>query len=248
MYFHTRPTVMFQSTRPRGARLSFRDFHELDVGFNPRAHAGRDKSGAGSFSRFFTFQSTRPRGARLPGIIDTGIVPPFQSTRPRGARPYGNRRRPGRDIVSIHAPTRGATLDAHESVGTCPFQSTRPRGARQCKMVSLAVMNMFQSTRPRGARLSERLDLSKYGLFQSTRPRGARPVAGIGIGGQVMFQSTRPRGARLVSTERPGTARAVSIHAPTRGATNLAVYGKRVGTVSIHAPTRGATRERPQLN
>ena len=57
--------MVFQSTRPRGAR-----------------HA-RGRAAA----RTIEFQSTRPRGARLGlnfGITDKAS---FQSTRPRGARP-----------------------------------------------------------------------------------------------------------------------------------------------------------------
>jgi len=75
----------------------------------------------------------------------------FQSTRPCGARPvasgipaimgsFNPRARAGRDspvggssvgcIVSIHAPVRGATLDAAVTVFDAQFQSTRPCGAR----------------------------------------------------------------------------------------------------------------------
>ena len=57
--------VLFQSTRPRGARLGV-----------PLAALG-----------FTEFQSTRPRGAR-PNAFDFQFVTfQFQSTRPRGARP-----------------------------------------------------------------------------------------------------------------------------------------------------------------
>ncbi len=34
--------MKFQSTRPRGARLEEQGFTEEDLGFNPRARAGRD--------------------------------------------------------------------------------------------------------------------------------------------------------------------------------------------------------------
>ena len=78
--------AMFQSTRPRGARLMVLSSLVGHMGFNPRAHAGRDLSNwytspddtrfnprahAGRDSRLFIitwrlfwFQSTRPRGAR----------------------------------------------------------------------------------------------------------------------------------------------------------------------------------------
>src|SRR5690606_37574166 len=78
------------------------------------------------------FQSTRPRGARRHKATPDICRHKFQSTRPRGARPLGSptlpystgfnpRAHAGRDLlsrcrhtqagsVSIHAPTRGATI------------------------------------------------------------------------------------------------------------------------------------------
>ena len=58
------PSPLFQSTRPRGARL------------RRRSDGGRPK----------TFQSTRPRGARPSTRCGAGCLMWFQSTRPRGAR------------------------------------------------------------------------------------------------------------------------------------------------------------------
>ena len=55
-----------------------------------------------------------------------------------------------------------------------------------------------------------------------------------------MFQSTRPRGARRWFG-KDFVRVAVSIHAPTRGATPSVNSFRRSECVSIHAPTRGAT-------
>ena len=99
--------------------------------FNPRSHEGSDM-----FGNFFrkdnsVFQSTLPRGERLAAIagISTPVI--FQSTLPRGERRYlcqqdsyliyfNPRSHEGSDQstssckqvyrISIHAPTRGATL------------------------------------------------------------------------------------------------------------------------------------------
>jgi len=80
--------IMFQSTRPRGARhvTAFMNLN-LPDGFNPRARAGRDKGIIDGLEEEHRFQSTRPRGARLEdrGVLDVLIE------------------------VSIHAPARGAT-------------------------------------------------------------------------------------------------------------------------------------------
>jgi len=79
---------LFQSTRPRGARLNV----------TPQ-----------TISRWIKFQSTRPRGARLMSESNAPRKPEFQSTRPRGARPKLMLLRMRRLQVSIHAPAWGAT-------------------------------------------------------------------------------------------------------------------------------------------
>ena len=55
------------------------------------------------------------------------------------------------------------------------------------------------------------------------------------------FQSTHPRRVRLLLLATPATADAVSIHAPTQGATFECIHGQAPCNVSIHAPTQGAT-------
>ena len=57
-----------------------------------------------------------------------------------------------------------------------------------------------------------------------------------------MFQSTLPRGERPSFIKYSIISIAVSIHAPTRGATVTSIRSRLILTVSIHAPTRGATR------
>ena len=143
---------MFQSTRPRGARL----------------HAPRH-------DRFRTkFQSTRPRGARPTRPPACPRLPQFQSTRPRGARLVGAGGARGVVSVSIHAPARGATPAPIRAPERRAFQSTRPRGARHRSPASQQARRAFQSTRPRGARLYPIIWTTAEVEFQSTRPRGAR--------------------------------------------------------------------------
>ena len=120
--------------------------------FNPRAHVGRDMMKS---SLFYNDMSFNPRAhvgrdLLLPLRVDDCI--PFQSTRPRGARHaytslrvhvrcFNPRAHVGRDealitrclvsMVSIHAPTWGATGSTPKNVFGMEFQSTRPRGARR---------------------------------------------------------------------------------------------------------------------
>ena len=74
------------------------------------------------------FQSTPPRGGRPDTVAPSRRAVAFQSTPPRGGR-----RRPDRDTlaasyVSIHAPARGATVDAagHHAIADACF-NPRPR-------------------------------------------------------------------------------------------------------------------------
>ena len=166
---------MFQSTRPRGARLAGWGQRDFSKGVSIHAPARGATCDMIHSDMGELFQSTRPRGARPEKVEVRGRLQLFQSTRPRGARhplfkmfvhqimfqstrPRGARRLYNKNAsmvfcVSIHAPARGAT--AHEPIIVCTkplFQSTRPRGARPVNASMTAHFCLFQSTRPRGAR------------------------------------------------------------------------------------------------
>ena len=142
-----------------------------DLGFNSRAHAGRDVTGCEPVSEGCEFQFTRPRGARLAQLalgvgqsgfnsrahagrdvdnsdLKTGLQ--FQFTRPRGARQRGLRVR-ARPGVSIHAPTRGATSFAIRPLPLYLFQFTRPRGARLRGMNTEQIFEVSIHAPTRGA-------------------------------------------------------------------------------------------------
>ena len=143
--------VLFQFTRPRGARPRTPAACLANRRFNSRAHGGRDTRRVARTARPCAFQFTRPRGARRASPIwETGACG-FQFTRPRGARRwrlgrpapplrFNSRAHGGRDLhnpdgsltnpVSIHAPTGGATRLHGDADGEPAFQFTRPRGAR----------------------------------------------------------------------------------------------------------------------
>ena len=98
------------------------------------------------------FQSTHPRGVRLYLRNKRVISRMFQSTHPRGVRQitfvsYGTDK-----VVSIHAPTRGATIDSSNFRVQFEVSIHAPtRGATwpiACSRYNLR----FQSTHPRGVR------------------------------------------------------------------------------------------------
>ena len=79
-------------------------------------------------------------------------------------------------------------------------------------------------------------------VFQSTLPRGERLRAGLSVCSfSPCFNPRSHEGSDVRKQLQVRLYRAVSIHAPTRGATSndfVSVFGN---CVSIHAPTRGAT-------
>ena len=188
---------MFQSTRPRGARQEAWTEAARSFCFNPRAHAGRDPTGAIPSAVRVVFQSTRPRGAR-----------------PKCRRVWSRARR-----VSIHAPTRGATR--FPAFAAPVYRCFNPRahaGRDPIPCLCCARISMFQSTRPRGARRRESGAIRDPNSF-NPRAHAGRDAIMMQRLTTCVFQSTRPRGARHGSGSAGGPITLVSIHAPTRGAT-----------------------------
>ena len=118
--------------------------------FNPRSHEGSDiacKSPERAWivsihaptrgATYFVdnlrlsikFQSTLPRGERL---LDCQLVEAFYSFNPRSHEGSDTKsdNDPFQFSVSIHAPTRGATLNTCQNLIIGMFQSTLPRGER----------------------------------------------------------------------------------------------------------------------
>src|SRR5690606_21660948 len=142
--------------------------------------------------------------------------------RPRGARRGRTLRRRQARVVSIHAPTRGATSELSSAPETAKCFNPRAHAGRDGVVLMLkCIRDEFQSTRPRGAR-------------QDVLP----PVPMLS---DVSIHAPT-RGATLSGPMARNT-RMVSIHAPTRGATAVhLLHAAGNAHVSIHAPTRGATR------
>ena len=211
--------AVFQSTRPRGARLArlaeleqeLVSIHAPTRGatcsragiyrrgcFNPRAHAGRDCEWMPSAAVAPCFNPRAHAGR------DSS-----NEAKRNGTASFNPRAHAGRDvsvssvgyhdiIVSIHAPTRGATWWRFRPLAAPACFNPRAHAGRDVfrEHVELAQL-LFQSTRPRGARLTSSVVMPPPQVFQSTRPRGARPSRRKSYRSSRRFQSTRPRGARL---------------------------------------------------
>ncbi len=128
-------------------------------------------------------------------------------------------------------------------VNGCGF-NPRAHAGRDARFSVSSTMNaLFQSTRPRGARPSARRSISRHGVCFNPRAHAGRDAyKSATVHTHKRFQSTRPRGARQ-SCHRPNMAEAsVSIHAPTRGATDMTA--STAGANSRFNPRAHAGRDR----
>ena len=121
----------------------------------------------------------------------------FQSTRPHGARPTEYAKQQGYFNVSIHAPTRGATL-------------------REAVRLQIWLVSIHAPTRGATQFEDERANCVK---FQSTRPHGARLRVAHHRAVRVLVSIHAPTRGATRERRRKIHRAYVSIHAPTRGAT-----------------------------
>ena len=130
--------------------------------------------------------------------------------------------------ISIHAPTRGATILAIVVWVAAQFQFTPLREGRHRAILIKAGGSIFQFTPLREGRLlwrkKESLSFAMISIHAPTR------------------------GATVVIIDLWQLVHAISIHAPTRGATHRLETKNMVGRISIHAPTRGATKMQMRLH
>ena len=174
-----RNSFLFQSTHPHGVRPQLIRLH----------------------SRRGGFQSTHPHGVRLrPAPRGPTAYISFQSTHPHGVR-QGTIHRPGwYQIISIHAPTWGATGASSLYWYTIyVFQSTHPHGVRplrrRCGPTTQPNFN------PRTHMGCDRFPSSDFRPVPYFNPRTHMGCDGCGCrhGSPAgRFQSTHPHGVRQI--------------------------------------------------
>ena len=123
---------------------------------------------------------------------------PFQSTLPRRERQRYYNKGVRVSVVSIHAPTQGATVLRYSAKWLTQFQSTLPRRERLLSGCSISFSDGFN---PRSHAGSDRVTVC---IFYN----------------QIGFQSTLPRRERRSPSPAARDQASVSIHAPTQGATH----------------------------
>ena len=148
-------------------------------------------------------------------------------------------------LISIHAPTRGATILCNHRGLVFGFQSTLPREERLSSPLNTASHVIFQSTLPREERLSFPCNISFHLIFQSTLPREERQTMRKLTIAELNFNPrSHERSDPMV--KKFLLMKMISIHAPTRGATSQVSLLCFKCIISIHAPTRGATMQQHQ--
>ena len=235
---------MFQSTHPRGVRLT-----------GTRESAAR-----------LLFQSTHPRGVRpSPNAFGHMTLSCFNPRTRVGCDPH-LRCRAGSDDVSIHAPAWGATPGGLSIFGT--RSCFNPRTRVGCDPVALkppGLMPRFQSTHPRGVRRQPMwITTGACACFNPRTRVGCDLGASSGIASIKRFNPRTRVGCDGLGADGKARSPVVSIHAPAWGATRTVTDTPRLTNVfqsthprgvrlavdgfagfgvhvSIHAPAWGAT-------
>ena len=131
------------------------------------------------------------------------------------------RERARRQNISIHAPTRGATIK---------------------KLPKRDQSSDFNPRSHEGSDIEEGVGVGVTSDFNPRSHEGSDDVKPWVDGWSDTFQSTLPRGERHIIHQHLNYIKEISIHAPTRGATIVGTVHDSILGISIHAPTRGATQ------
>ena len=136
----------------------------------------RGATGTRAFNSFaLSFQSTHPHGVRQLCKCCASRIIPFQSTHPHGVRRNSLYRFGGAFLVSIHAPTRGATCLSPCSVFLDKVSIHAPtRGATSFLTSDMTTTACFNPRTHTGCDVQVYRKADKSGLFQSTHPHGVR--------------------------------------------------------------------------
>ena len=241
-----RQTPLFRRRRisihapPRGATgVMYRMMCICDY-FNSRPSARGDQI-AGTHTRRFPHFNSRP------------------SARGDDSRTYEVKP----ELISIHAPPRGATRCAGTAARPTIFQFTPLREGRPgLELTATTVMHFNSRPSARGDATSRTRWLSAGFQFTPLRegrrrvllggrveenisihapPRGATISRLFGCANDTLFQFTPLREGRHSDVVTLASTFSISIHAPPRGATYRRFLSFLALHISIHAPPRGAT-------
>ena len=146
-------------------------------------------------------------------------------------------------FISIHAPTRGATgAEGHILQWFIRISIHAPtRGATNHSFQNFLTVR-FQSTLPQGERRSRKRKQKRSTKNFNPRSHKGSDILEIQVRRIQRISIHAPTRGATINTSKPRPDLVISIHAPTRGATPFSrQHQLRQRWISIHAPTRGAT-------
>ena len=136
--------LQFQSTLPREERPFPTDFVTAFMPyFNPRSHERSDYYYHSNFRLKINFNPRSHERSDAGLQHNSHKFHPFQSTLPREERPISCVSTKSSRVISIHAPTRGATPIVYHFLFIYVFQSTLPREERHIIPINGAFVSYF---------------------------------------------------------------------------------------------------------
>ena len=153
----------------------------------------------------------------------------------------------GLTLVSIHAPTRGATRGYLQRWDLQAVSIHAPtRGATWKPSTSFSEKTSFNPRTHSGCDESVLLHKQRSHCFNPRTHSGCDNGCLPKRSNSGCFNPRTHSGCDCIEMLNTGDIK-VSIHAPTRGATSARFHEVTIDNVSIHAPTRGATRHQCNL-
>ena len=143
--------------------------------------------------------------------------------------------------ISIHAPTRGATMQQAENPKNLKNFNPRSHERSDCNNRILDIPG--RNFNPRSHERSDEIDSVSYQgppQFQSTLPREERLIVIVSNVLSIVFQSTLPREERQHANDKRGKPYNFNPRSHERSDKADRCTSGSNG-ISIHAPTRGAT-------
>ena len=166
----------------------------------------------------------------------------FQSTLPRRERLERKLHNKQTDIISIHAPAKGATSRPTSISSTAAFQSTLPRRERPAAATGGGTGGRNFNPRSReGSDVAHHVHrLDGLDISIHAPAKGAtRQVCTLRHQFDISIHAPA-KGATLYFCICVLLIQ-ISIHAPAKGATSEADEAVKLSHISIHAPAKGAT-------
>jgi len=136
----------------------------------------------------------------------------------------------GVGLISIHAPTRGATSPVRQTIiGHCLFQSTRSHGARLHKIVLVLLYILISIHAPTRGATKFPAAAWAFNLISIHAPTRGATCYQLPIRRKISNFNPRAHTGRDMKLVDLPFDLDISIHAPTRGATTDLFSGRLLG-------------------